>query len=170
MYYNLQEDEVHPYQRHYISLVQEAHPIVHLEHQSESEYLMLQNLTAEQWSYRYAEGKWTIGEVYLHVLDTERIMMSRALWVARGSTLEQPGFDQDAFAVYADASRYSPESFLIEYSAQRRSTMSFFQHLTDEELLRKAVISGAPMSVRTLMYVIAGHTTHHYQVLNEKYL
>ena len=170
MYYNLDSTEFHPYQINYLNQLGEEEPISFLTHQSTKEYELISSLSQEQLAYRYAPGKWTVAEVLLHVMDTERVMSNRALWIARGSQLEQPGFDQDDFAEYAEADRYNPKSLLAEYRSLRESSIGFYQHLSSEALVRKSVVSGAPMSVRTLLCVVAGHTTHHFTVLTEKYL
>src|SRR5690606_30485946 len=59
---------------------------------------LFQNLTEEQWNYAYAIGKWTIAEVLIHIIDTERIMGYRALRFGRKDDTVLPGFDQDKFA------------------------------------------------------------------------
>lgn len=170
MHYPLSKDEFHPYQSLYIGHVGDEEPLAFLRKQTKSEIQVLETITSEQWHSSYAPGKWTVAEVYLHVLDTERMMTSRALWIARGQKVELPGFDQDSFAEHADAHRYSRSDLLEEYRSLRESTIGFFSHLSAESLERSSVVSGAPMSVRALMYVVAGHTTHHHKVLLDRYL
>ena len=46
----------------------------------------LELLPAEKLDYRYAEGKWTIKEVLMHIIDTERVFSYRALVAARGDS------------------------------------------------------------------------------------
>jgi hypothetical protein len=43
-----------------------------------------ENIPTEKLDYRYAEGKWTIKEVLMHIIDTERVFSYRALVSARG--------------------------------------------------------------------------------------
>src|ERR1700710_202582 len=53
--------------------------------------------------HRYKEGKWSIKETLVHIIDDERIFAYRALRYARFDTTELPGFEQDDYAFYSDA-------------------------------------------------------------------
>ncbi|MCB0812844.1 MAG: DinB family protein, partial [Flavobacteriales bacterium] len=46
--------------------------------------------------HRYAPDKWTIRELFQHLVDTERVFQYRALSFARGDTTPLPGFDENA--------------------------------------------------------------------------
>lgn len=50
--------------------------------------------TEEQSLFTYAEGKWTLRELLLHLCDTERVFQYRILAFARGDRNELPGFDE----------------------------------------------------------------------------
>ena len=45
-------------------------------------------------------GEWTIKEILIHILDTERIYCYRALRFARNDATSLAGFDQDAYVPY----------------------------------------------------------------------
>jgi uncharacterized damage-inducible protein DinB len=44
---------------------------------------------------RCAPGEWTIKEILVHIIDTERIFAYRALRFARNDRTELPGWEQD---------------------------------------------------------------------------
>lgn len=119
--------------------------------------------------FRYAPGKWSIREVLNHINDSERLFVFRAFWFARGFESPLPDFEQEIAAAGASANRVSLESHLDEFTSLRQSTVSFVRGLPAEAWDRRGVAGGSPISVRALMYVAAGHVTHHMTVLKERY-
>ncbi len=59
--------------------------------------------TADYLVTPHAPGEWTIQEILLHVIDTERIVAYRALRIARGDTTPLPGFEQDDYVPLSGA-------------------------------------------------------------------
>jgi hypothetical protein len=81
-----------------------------------------------------------------------------------------PSFDQDIAARFANANERSWASLVEEFKTVRASTISFFEHMPDEAWSRSGVASDNPVTVRAIAYIIAGHVTHHVNVLKNKYL
>lgn len=130
----------------------------------------LSKLTEEQWNYRYADGKWSIKEMVVHIIDTERIMVYRALRFARGDKQELPGFDQDIYVEGSEADKRKSEDILNEYLANRMSTLSLFRTLSNESLGRSGSFSSqSPLSVRDIGKLVSGHEIHHLDILKERY-
>lgn len=121
-------------------------------------------------NYRYAEGKWTIKEVLMHLIDTEKIMAFRALCIARGDKTELPGFDQNQYVATVDVSNRAIKDLVEEFTLTRQLTKTTFQHFTEQELLNIGTASNCPVSVRALASIIIGHELHHMGVLAERYL
>src|SRR5690349_21721938 len=63
----------------------------------------LKNIPPEKWSYRYAEGKWSIKELVQHIIDGERIFSYRALCFARKDQTPLPSFDENNYAANSKA-------------------------------------------------------------------
>jgi len=59
---------------------------------------LVYSLQEEKLYFRYAEGKWTIKEILVHLIDDERIFAYRALRYARNDSTPLHGFDQDDYA------------------------------------------------------------------------
>ena len=55
-------------------------------------------IPAEKANYAYAEDKWTIKQMFQHVIDTERIFAYRALAIARKEPSSLLGFDENEYA------------------------------------------------------------------------
>jgi uncharacterized damage-inducible protein DinB len=131
---------------------------------------LLQSLPEEKLLYRYANGKWTIKEIVQHISDDERIYAYRALRFARNDTTELPGFDQDDFTQYSDANSRNINDLLDELYTVRLGTISLFKGLNDESLLRIGTANENKMSVRAIVYHIAGHEQWHINIIRRHYL
>ena len=49
----------------------------------------------EKWGFSYSDGKWTVKQLFQHVIDTERILAFRALSVARGEVKSLNNFNEN---------------------------------------------------------------------------
>src|SRR6185437_3230559 len=85
---------------------------------------------------RCAPGEWTIKEILVHVMDTERVMAYRAMCIARHDSADFPGFDQNEYVANADANERTIESILEEYAAVRTATLCLFHSFSNAALLR----------------------------------
>lgn len=131
---------------------------------------LLQSIPAEKWDYRYAEEKWTIKELVQHIIDAERIFAYRALTFARKDTNQLPGFDENSYAEVSKASRRSKDQLLNEVEAVQRSSVTLFQSFDNEQLEASGVANGNSVYVLGIGFIIIGHTLHHMNVLQERYL
>jgi uncharacterized damage-inducible protein DinB len=166
-----QEDEYPAYLKYYINLVKDENDIIEkLQLQAKEILALIESTSDILLNTSYAEGKWTIAQLVIHLIDTERIFCTRALCFARGEKQSLPGYKEDDYVSEAYANERSKESLLEEYIANRISTLSFFKGLSKKAHMYMGEASGLNVSVRALLYAIAGHETHHLNVLKEKYL
>jgi len=165
------EGEYAAYAIMYISLLpDDGEVIMHLRNNLVTVKNFIASIPEEKLTYRYAPDKWTIKEVLVHVIDTERIFAYRALRFARNDKTALPGYEQNDYVPYSRANERSLESIFREYSAVRVATLSFFESLSGEDFLRSGTANGNPASVRALAYQIAGHELHHVKIIKERYL
>lgn len=130
----------------------------------------LQSIEKPKWDFRYAEGKWSVKESLIHLIDAERVFGYRALRIARNDKTPLPGFEQDNYIPYYDVENRSPESIIEEFRSARQATIGMFQHFNEAMLDRIGTASGGPLSPRALGFMIAGHEIHHLKIFREKYL
>ncbi|MCB0650005.1 MAG: DinB family protein [Saprospiraceae bacterium] len=130
----------------------------------------LKSIPREKWDYKYAEDKWNIKEILIHIIDGERIFSNRALRIARHDRTPLPGFDQNAYAPYMNAADRTIESIIEEYEAVRRSTICLFRNFSEKMWLRHGLASGTSVTSLAMAYIIAGHEIHHFKIINERYL
>ena len=164
-----QTTEAASYYFKYIDLVSDDEIVPAMQSQMSDTLQFLEGISDEKSLHSYATGKWTIREVLNHLNDGERVFLSRAVWFARGFQEPLPSFDQEV-AVQAAHANDTPWAELVEeFRTVRRATLSFFQNLPEEAWSRTGVDSDNLFTVRALAYIIAGHVTHHKQVLKERY-
>jgi uncharacterized damage-inducible protein DinB len=163
-----QPNEYPTWGEQYIKLVEGDDVLAILERQV-TEFPEFLNNFIEKADYAYAEGKWTIKELTGHLIDTERILCFRLLSFARGERIALPGFEEDDYVKNAHFSDRSLLSFGEEFSLLRKANLYLFKSLHDEELNRSGTASGKQMTVRALLFIIAGHIIHHTSIIKERY-
>ena len=160
-----------PYAGSYINLVPPGtDPLEALRAQPQEIHTLLAHLTEAQAEKAYAPGKWTLKEMLLHQIDSERIFAYRALRFARADSQDLPGFDQDSYAAHSGANARPLASLLAEYDATRAATLALFGSFTTEQLDRRGSANGGPATVRALLYIVPGHERHHLNIIRERYL
>jgi uncharacterized damage-inducible protein DinB len=164
------DDEVNGYFANYIGKAQGDDLFRALNKASDRLWETVYRIPTGHADHRYAPGKWSIKEVFQHVLDSERIFCYRALRFARNDATELPGFDENVYIENADTGHRELHELLREHDVVRVSTIALFRSFTDEMLLRSGIANGSRISVRALGWTIAGHVTHHMEVIDERYL
>lgn len=163
-------NEYNPYYETYVGKVGEGNIQTILSQQAQDIAAFFRGLSAERWDYRYAEDKWTIKEVLLHIIDTERIFAYRALRVGRGDSTPLPGFDQDPYVITSGANARTAESLVAEFEAVRAASLALFKHLPAKAWEELGTASDSPTTPLALAYIIAGHELHHVKIIKERYL
>ena len=120
-------------------------------------------------TYRYAEGKWTVREVFGHLIDGERVFGHRAFCFSRGEQAALPGFDEKQYVAAARADQVRLVELADEFAAVRDANLVFLRRLSELAWTRVGTASGAKVSVRALAWIMAGHLRHHLAVLRERY-
>ena len=167
---HLNETEYHSYYKSYINNAASIDIVEGLQTNLKNVVAFLSQIPESKHNYAYEVGKWTIKEVLLHVMDTERIFAYRALRIARGDKTPLAGFEQDAYVANANVLKRSFKSLVEEYKGVRSSTISLFESFDEITLQNIGEASGSPASVRALGYIITGHENHHFNVIKERYL
>ncbi|MFT5166695.1 MAG: putative damage-inducible protein DinB [Saprospiraceae bacterium] len=164
------DQESHDYFKLYINQVSGDDFVQTLKESLASTLELLKNLEDSKWDFKYAEGKWSIKEVMIHVMDTERIFAYRALRISRNDMTSLSGFEQNDYAPYYDVDNRSIKSILKEFKAVRKASIAMFKNFNDEMLARIGTASDHAVSARALGFMIAGHEIHHIKIIKERYL
>ena len=102
----------------------------------------LLDLPENKADFRYAPGKWTLKQVLQHELDTERIMVYRALTFARNDKTALPGFDENEYATNTTLEHRTLHSLIEEFTALRNSTDYFLLSLSEQQINRSGIANG----------------------------
>lgn len=136
---------------------------------TETEELIL-SLSDEQLMYRYSEGKWTIKDILLHLSDCERVIIYRAMRIARADKTDLPGFDENHFVEIAHATSRNTQDMLAELKAYRAASVVFIESLDEESLNRTGTANSYILSARLLVNHLYGHHRRHINIIRERYL
>lgn len=131
---------------------------------------LLKSLTANDLEYRYAPGKWSIKQMWQHVIDVERILSYRALRFARMDDTILNAFDENKYAEISKADARDFSDIIHEFSIVRMSTIELFKSFTAAMFLHQGTAGRSKMTVRAMGYLILGHEIHHIKIIRERYL
>lgn len=160
----------YPFYKNYIDLLGDVDLLELLQRQLSNFPQFIDSIPEGKLSFAYAADKWTVAEVLVHIIDSERVFQYRALRFSRGDRTVLPGFDQDKYVPFSNAGHRSKQSILEEYKVVRKSTIALFGSLEERALGYKGEASGLQWSVAALGFVICGHQRHHRNILRERYL
>lgn len=131
---------------------------------------LLPVLESKGGDYAYDQGKWTIKELLMHLVDSELIFNYRALRFARNDATELSGYDHDEYVSNYDLSNLTLKEIVSLFDQQRQFTIQLFKSFTSDMRSRNGVANGMKIDVDTIGKVIVGHQNHHVKVLQERYL
>lgn len=126
-------------------------------------------MTEEEAATPHKAGEWSVKQILGHINDTERVFAYRAICIGRGDTTPLPGFDQDEYVAGTDFNARTLDSLLAEFAALRAGNHLGLSTLTETEIDRRGTASNNPISVRALLFMLAGHVIHHIKSIKEDY-
>lgn len=129
-----------------------------------------ESIPKEKLEYRYQPEKWTVKEVFQHMIDTERIFMYRCFRIARRDTAPLMGYDQDIYVEPSMANTKSIANLLNEFEMNRNNSIAMIDSLSDDDLKFVGTASESPMSARSAAFTIIGHDIWHMDVIKNNYL
>ena len=164
-------DELNIYYQSYLKYIPaDADLLSVIKEQAGISQQFLSSIPKEKESYAYAVGKWTVKEVVGHLCDTERILSCRALRFSRNDKTPLPGFDENTYTPNSNYSSRSLKNIADELAAIRQSSISLFSNMSSDMFDRVGTANNSEYTVRSMLFMIAGHERHHLQVIREKYL
>jgi uncharacterized damage-inducible protein DinB len=162
--------EYNPYFQRYIDLVSEGNIADLLAKNTAQVKRFFKKIPVDKHDFRYAEGKWTIKEVLIHIIDTERVMAYRAMAISRGDMTSLPGFDENTYVENVDVSSRTMESLLAEFMAVRAASQVLIANMTEAQSKILGNANSHGTTPRALVFILLGHPIYHINVTKERYL
>ena len=131
---------------------------------------LFSSINEEKLNDAYQPNKWTIKEVFQHIIDTERIFIYRCFRIAREDKTSLTGFDQNIFIKPSGANKKSREQLLTEYKTNRNNSINIIDSLSDKNLSTIGNLAGNHLSARAAAFIILGHEIWHTNIIKERYL
>jgi len=167
----LKSNEYNAYYENYISQVSNETTLIGgLEEDKKMVIDFFSSIPKEKLEYRYQPEKWTIKELFQHLIDTERIFMYRLLRIARKDETALPGYEQDDYVVPSEANNKSLEELLEEFSITRMYSINLINSISEDNLKNFGTASNSPTSARACGFILLGHSVWHINIINERYL
>lgn len=165
-----QPNEYPAYYQHYVDLVSGSNIIKSLESQVIDIQATISEIPEEKENFVYAKDKWTIKQILGHIIDTERVLGYRAMRFARKDQTPLSGFDENKYVANGNFNQLSLYSLGHEFAIVREANLALWKHFGEDEMNQMGNANGVDVSVRAILYMIAGHATHHIGVIKTKYL
>jgi uncharacterized damage-inducible protein DinB len=164
--------EMPEYYRYYVGLVPENDLVEGLKLTSKRWEALLTSISMDQFHFRYAEGKWSLAEVLMHLMDTERIFAYRAFRFSRNDGTVLPGFDENYFIAQAkgEMDQATPDRWLQRHRNLRNVSIDLFEGISVAGLDFLGNSNGLTVTPRALGFMIVGHDIHHLNVIQDRYL
>ena len=158
------------YFNRYIKQVDSLEPVKALEETQKEFITLLEKVEDEKGLFCYEEGKWSVKEVIAHVIDAERVFAYRAMSFARNDKNNLAGFDDHLYAQNSGANNRTMDNLLNEFDILRKASITLYRSFDEDMWARIGTANGISIDVKSLAYLIAGHSRHHGNILLERYL
>jgi hypothetical protein len=158
------------YCHYYFDLVETDDLLFELEKSKELTIDIFKLITPELENFSYEPNKWTIKEVFRHIIDGERVFSYRAFRFSRFDNTELPGFEENDYIEKVKQTDIKLSDLQEDYLAVRNSTISLYKNMKGEMLDFKGSANQQTYTARTLGFMNVGHNLHHCNFIKTKYL
>lgn len=124
---------------------------------------------AERERFRYQPGKWSVREIFGHLIDAERVFGYRAYRIGHGDETPLASFEQETYVAAAGFDAIPLADSTAEFALVREANLRALRRLLPAAADRAGVAGGWPISFRALAFILAGHVEHHLGVLAARY-
>lgn len=165
-----QRNDYPDYFDNYVPLVKQDNVLDAFVHTRQAALDLIRSVDPQMENFAYAEGKWTVKQVVLHCIDTERIFTARALGIARGETQRALPFDENVYAANSHAGARTLADIAAELESVSIASYVMYRSFSPDVLALRGEFPSGPTTVNAVGFTTCGHLLHHLDVLRQRYL
>jgi uncharacterized damage-inducible protein DinB len=124
----------------------------------------------EKLLFKYQKNKWTIIQVFKHLIDCEKMYFERSKHFSKLNKSNLPNFDVNKAMALVSEDELEIRKLVKEFKVVRKNQINFIQELTLNQLDFKGKANGSVLTIRSLGYISIGHSNHHISIIKERYL
>jgi hypothetical protein len=163
-------NEFNSYFQPYIDLVSDEDYFENLTKNTTDILTHFEGIPLEKHNYAYEENKWSIKQVLMHIIDTERIFAYRLLVIIRKDVATKlQSYDDDLYASNVNVDNRQMSSLLEEFQVVRKNTEFILKNVDEDQSQLTGKVNDNIFSVRAIAYLLLGHAKHHSNVIHERY-
>ena len=162
------DDECFDYHRDYVANVPDGDILQTLAEQAKTAPQYIAGLPDDQLEVVHAPYGWKIRTVLEHCCDAERVFGYRVLRFATGDQTELPGWDENFYADCGYGDAKEKRQLAKEFESLRESNLALLGRLRPGAFDEMGIADGRKVSVRTIVWLMAGHWLHHQRILNKR--
>lgn len=163
------ENEFPPFYADYIARVPETDILAALRDQPRELKRIADSVGPDKERFRYAPDKWSVREIFGHLVDAERFFGHRAFCISRSDPNPLPGFDENSYVARSSYDARPLAELVKDFTLLREANSRHLENLEASAWPREGVANNAQITVRALAYIMTGHARHHLAVLKERY-
>jgi uncharacterized damage-inducible protein DinB len=166
-----EQGEFNPYYQTYIDNTSDSNYFDSFDSNTEALKHFFSNINTNKHEFRYQDSKWTIKQVLMHIIDTERVFAYRLLVILRADkTTQLQSYNDQEYMQAVDVSGRSMESLVQEFASVRANTRFLLENTKEEQSTWSSSVMDVKLSARAIAYIVLGHAQHHMQVVKDRYL
>jgi uncharacterized damage-inducible protein DinB len=131
---------------------------------------LIDGIDDEKSNHKYQEDKWTIKQVLKHICDSERVHTYRALRFSRKDKTDLPGFNENEYTSLDNSENLTLNQIRDEFISVRNATITFFTNMSFNAFDNIGTGNKIALTPRIIGWKISGHSSHHCNVIKERYL
>ncbi len=167
---DLNTNEYNTFYQTYIDACRDSELVEGLVNNLENTLKLFNSIPSEKQEYSYDVDKWTIKELFQHLIDSERIFAYRALRIAREDKTNIPGYEHNDYVPVSRANNRIYDELIEEFKLARKSNIALFKSFDKDMLLSSGTANNDSISVRAIGFIMVGHYNHHINIVKERYL